>query len=60
MNPKDVRKGFFDAVRKVTSHEHVQEELVEDTPEVATQAHKRKYLTYVSGQGERWIRRSPR
>lgn len=60
MDPKDVHKGFVDAARKVTAHMHVQETLIEETPKVIAQARKRKYLTYVSGQGERWIRRSPR
>ncbi|KKK81506.1 hypothetical protein LCGC14_2812730 [marine sediment metagenome] len=60
MDPRDVQKGFFDAVRKVTAHEHVQEELIEETPEVTARAYKRKYFTYVAGQGERYIRRCPR
>ncbi len=60
MDAQDVRRGFFDAVRKVDAPVHVQETLIKETPEVAAQAHKRKYFTYVAGQGERWIRRRPR
>jgi hypothetical protein len=60
MNTKDIRRGFFSAVRRVDAHVHVQETLIEETPEVAAQAHKRKYFTYAAGQGERWIRRRPR
>lgn len=60
MDARDIRRGFFNAVRKITAHEHVKEELIEDTPEQAERARKRKYFTYVAGQGERYIRRKPR
>ncbi len=60
MDARDVRRGFNDAARKVTAHVHVQEELIEETDEVKERAYKRKFFTYVAGEGERYIRRRPR
>ncbi len=59
MDARDVRKGFLDAVRRVDKPKYVQEEPVEDTPEVIAQARNRKYFTYVAGEGDRYIRRRP-
>ena len=60
MDPRDVRKGFFDAARRVDKPVYVREKLIKDTPEVIAQAHNRRYFMYVAGQGERYVRRRPR
>jgi len=60
MDARDIRRGFDDAVRKVTKHAHVQEELIEDTPEQVERGYNRKYFTYVIASGERYIGRRPR
>ncbi len=60
MDPRDVRKGFFDATQKITKPVYVRDLLPEETMEEIARAHRRKYFTYVAGQGERYIRRRPR
>ena len=60
MDARDIRRGFFNAVRKITAHEHVKEELIEDTPEQAERAYNRRYDTYVFTDGERYIGRRKR
>ncbi len=60
MDPRDIRKGFLDAVRRVNKPVYVRDLLPEETMEEIARAHRRRYFTYVTGQGERWIRRSPR
>ena len=60
MDTQDVRRGFFDAVRKIDKPIHVQEELIEDTPEQAERTRNRKYFTYVFTDGERYVGRRER
>lgn len=60
MDSKDIKEGFSDAVRRVDKPVYVRDLLPEETLEEIARAHRRKYFTYVAGQGERYIRRRPR
>lgn len=60
MDPRDVRRGFFNAVRRIDKPVYVRDLLPEDTMEQIARAHRRKYGTYVFTEGERYIGRRPR
>lgn len=64
MSPQDIRKGFFDAVRKATSPVYVREEVLFETEDQGRVRFERKVLSIPVSMGETkdgrvFVRRRP-